>query len=112
LAEEGSAQIQRYVSYAGEFDWYDRLKEMDPELYELTSFLALSPRNPDLRLHLVAGDMSAPDDVELAAEYRETLASTGHDATLTMLPGERWEFPYSGPNREELIQIILEEARR
>jgi dienelactone hydrolase len=112
LSKEGSAQIKRYVSYAGEFDWYDKLKEMDPELYELTSFLALSPKNPDLRLHLVAGDMAAPDDVELTAEYRETLASTGHDATVTMLPGEGGEFPYSGPNREALIQIILEEARR
>jgi hypothetical protein len=96
LAGEGSARIDRFVSYAGEFDWYDRLKETDAELYELTSLLALSSRNPDLRLHLVAGDMAAPDDVELTAEYRETLASTGHEATVTMLPGEGGGVPVFG----------------
>jgi hypothetical protein len=112
LAQEDSAEIQRFVSYAGELDWYDRLKETDPELYGLTSFLALSAQSPDLRLHLVAGDMAAPDDVELTAEYGETLVSTGHDATVTMLPGGESELPYSGPNREALIQIILEEASR
>jgi hypothetical protein len=112
LAGEGSAQIDRFVSYAGEHDWYDRLKDTDPELYELTSLLALSPRNPGLRLHLVAGDMANPDHVEGIVEYHEALVNAGHDATLTLLPGEEWQIPLSGPNREALIQIILEEARR
>jgi hypothetical protein len=112
LSGGDTAQVDTFVSYAGEFEWYEELKDKDPELWELTSLLHLSDRESSLRLHFVFGEMGNPGNIEEAIEYHQALVDAGYDATLTMLPDEQWQIPFRGPGREALIQIILEEARR
>jgi hypothetical protein len=112
LVDGGTAQVDRFVGYAGEFEWYEELQDKHPELWELTSLLHLSDRDPNLRLHLVFGEMGNPANIEQAIEYRQALVDAGYDATLTTLPDEKFQIPFRGPGREALIQIILEEAYR
>ncbi len=38
--------------------------------------------------------------------------NAGYDATQTLLGEADWQIPFSGPDREALIQMILEVARR
>lgn len=112
LVDGGTAQVDTFVGYGGEFEWYEELKDKDPELWELTSLLHLSEWDPRLRLHSVFGEMDSPGNIEEAIEYHQALVNAGYDATLTMLPDEGWWIAFSGPGREALIQIILEEVRR
>jgi len=112
LAVEDSARVDAYIGYGGDYDFYERLSESDPDLWELTSFFGLIGRNPSLPVHLVFGGMANPAYIEKAEEYQEDLVNAGYDATLTLLPEGRAEIPWSGPDREELIQVILEVARR
>jgi hypothetical protein len=112
LVDGGTAQVDTFVGYAGEFEWYEELKDKDPELWELCSLLHLRDRDPSLRLHYVFGEMGNPSNIEEAVEYHQALVNAGYDATLTMLPDEDWQIAFRGPGREALVQIILEEARR
>jgi hypothetical protein len=112
LAGEDTAQVTAFVAYAGEFLWYERMLDIDPELWELASLVALSDRDPGLRLHFVFGEMGNPSHIEEGVDYHQALVSAGYEATLTLLPDEKWQIPFLGPGREALIQIILEEARR
>jgi hypothetical protein len=112
LVDGGTAQVDTFVSYGGEFEWYEELKDKDPELWELTSMLHLSDRDPSFRLHFVFGEMGNPGIIEEAVDYHQALVNAGYDATLTMLPDEKSEIAFRGPGREALIQIILEETRR
>ena len=77
----------------------------------MTDYFALIGRGPSLRMHLVFGELANPAFIEKAGEFREALVDAGYDATVTILPGEKWEIPWEGPQREALIQAILEEAR-
>jgi len=112
LAGEDSAHVDAYIGYGGDYDFYERLSESDPELWELTSPFGLIGRGASLPVHLVFGGMANPAYIEKAEEYQEDLVNAGYDATLTLLPEGRAEIPWSGPDREELIQVILEVARR
>jgi hypothetical protein len=112
VAVEASARVDAYIGYGGDYDFYERLSESDPDLWELTSFFGLIGRNPSLPVHLVFGGMANPAYIEKAEEYQEDLVNAGYDATLTLLPEGRAEIPWSGPDREELIQLILQVARR
>jgi acetyl esterase/lipase len=112
LSAEESAHVDAYIGYGGEYAYYERLSESDPELWGLVSFFGLIGRGPSLRVHLVFGDMDNPAFVEKAEEYHEDLVNAGYDATLTLLPQEGWQIPWSGPSREALIQLILDVARR
>jgi hypothetical protein len=112
LAVEDSARVDAYVGYGGEYEYYERLTESDPDLWGLVSFFGLIGRGPTLPVHLVFGDMDNPAFIEKAEEYHEDLVNAGYDATLTLLPEERWQLPWSGPGREALIQLILDVARR
>jgi hypothetical protein len=111
LAAGGSAEVETFVSYGGEYDFYEELEDSDPELWEMTDYFALIGRGPSLRMHLVFGELANPALIEKAGEFREALVDAGYDATVTMLPGGKWEIPWEGPQREALIQVILEEAR-
>ena len=112
VAVEASARVDAYIGYGGDYDFYERLSESDPGLWELTSIFGLIGRNPSLPVHLVFGGMANPAYIEKAEEYQEDLVNAGYDATLTLLPEGRAEIPWSGPDREELIQLILQVARR
>lgn len=111
LVDGGTAQVDAFVGYSGEFEWYEELKDKDPELWALTSPLHLSDRDPRLRLHFVFGEQDNPAYIEEAVQYHQALVNAGYDAALTLLPDEGWRISFSGPGREALIQIILEEAR-
>ena len=112
VAVEASARADAYIGYGGDYDFYERLSESDPDLWELTSFFGLIGRNPSLPVHLVFGEMGNPAYIERAEAYHEDLVNAGYDATLTLLPEGRSEIPWSGPDREALVQVILEVARR
>jgi hypothetical protein len=112
LAVEDSAQVDAYIGYAGDYDFYERLSESDPDLWKMTSFFGVIGKGPGLRVHLVFGEMGNPTHIERAEAYHEQLVDASYDATLTLLPEGRFEIPWSGPAREALIQLILEEARR
>jgi len=112
VAVEASARVDAYIGYGGDYDFYERLSESDPDLWELTSFFGLIGRNPSLPVHLVFGEMGNPAYIERAEAYHEDLVNAGYDATLTLLPEGRSEIPWSGPDREALVQVILEVARR
>jgi hypothetical protein len=112
LAVEASARVDAYIGYGGDYDFYERLNESDPDLWELTSFFGLIGRNPSLPVHLVFGEMANPAYIERAVALHEALVNAGYDATLTLLPEGRSEIPWSGADREELVQVILEVARR
>lgn len=107
-----SAGADAFVAYGGEYEWYEALRDRDPELWELTSYFALIGRDPSLRVHLVFGELANPSYIERAGKLHEALVDAGYDATLTILPGEKWQIPSSGPQREAFIQVILEEASR
>jgi hypothetical protein len=111
MAVEESAQVDRYIGYYGDYDFYERLSESDPDLWELTSPFALVGRNPSLQVYLIHGGMVAPTLIERAVALHEALANAGYDATQMLLGEAKWEIPWSGPDRETLIQTILEVAR-
>jgi hypothetical protein len=111
LASGDSAHVDAFVGYGGDFDFYERLSETDPDLYALTSPIGLIGRNPSLVIRLADGGMGNPTIIERAVKYQEDLVNAGYDATQTLLGEARWQLPYSGPEREELIQMILEVAR-
>ncbi len=111
LAAGVSADVDAFVGYGGEYDWYEALKDRDPELWEMTSYFALIGAGPTLRVHLVFGEMDNPSYIERSGELHGALVDAGYDATVTLLPGEKWEIPWSGPQREAFIQLMLKEAR-
>jgi hypothetical protein len=111
LALEDSAHVDAYIGYGGDYDFYERLRDSDPDLWKMTSFFGVIGRGPSLPLHLVFGGMANPAYIDKAQEYQQELVSAGYDATLTLLGEGRDAIPYSGPDREELIQLILEVAR-
>jgi len=110
LAGGVSADVDAFVGYGGEYDWYEALKDRDPELWEMTSYFALIGAGPSLRVHLVFGELANPAYIERSGELHGALVDAGYDATVTLLPGEKWEIPWSGAQREALIQMILEVA--
>ncbi|MFB0535555.1 MAG: dienelactone hydrolase family protein [Anaerolineae bacterium] len=112
LAGGDSAHVEAYIGYGGDYHYYKLLRDSDPELWELTSPFGLIGRNPSLLVHLVHGEMGNPAYIERAVEYREDLVNAGYDATLTLLGDADWQIPFSGPDREALIQVILEVAHR
>ncbi len=111
LAGKDSAHVDAYVGYSGDYDFYERLSESDPDLWKVSSFFGVIGSGPSLPVHLVFGEMANPAWVEKAEEYHQVLVDAGYDAALTLLPEGRSEIPWSGPDREELIQLILEVAR-
>ena len=111
LAGGNSAQVDAYIAYGGDYDFYERLKESDPDLWELTSPFALVGRNPSLQVYLLQGGMANPSWVERSVALHEALVDAGCDATQMLLGDAESEIPWSGPDREELIQLILEVAR-
>ncbi len=60
LAAGDSAHVDTFIGYGGDFHFYERLSESDPELWELTSPFGLIGRNPSLLVHLVHGGMATP----------------------------------------------------
>ncbi|HUW14712.1 MAG TPA: hypothetical protein VM537_33640, partial [Anaerolineae bacterium] len=111
VAVEASARVDAYIGYGGDYDFYERLSESDPDLWELTSPFGLIGRNPSLPVHLVFRGMANPAYIEKAEEYQEDLVNAGYDATQMLLGDAKSEIPWSGPGREALIQVILEVAR-
>jgi hypothetical protein len=111
LGGGGTARVDAYIGYGGDLEVYERLSESDTELWELTSPFAVIGRSPSLRVHIIFGGLANPSYIERAAKYHEDLANAGYDATLTLLGEADWQIPFSGPDREELIQIILGEVR-
>jgi hypothetical protein len=112
LAAGNSAQVDAFIGYGGDYHFYEELGDSDPDLWELTSPFGVIGRNPDLLVHLVHGGMANPAYIERAVELHEDLVSAGYDATQTVLGEADWQIPWSGPDREALIQMILEVARR
>jgi hypothetical protein len=112
LAGEGSARVDAHIACGGDRKVYEILKDSDPDLWGMTSPFALIGRNPGLEVHLVHGESGNPTNIERAREYQEALVGAGYNASLTLMPGGRTEIPWSGANRELLIQVILEAARR
>jgi len=112
LAGEDSAHVDAYIGYGGDYDFYERLRDSDPDLWKMISFFGVIGRGPSLPVHLVFGGMANPAYIDKAEEYQEELVNAGYDATLTLLPEGKSEIPWSGPDREALIQLILEVARR
>jgi hypothetical protein len=111
LGNGGSASVDVYIAWGGDLHYYERLSESDPELWELTSPFAIIGRNPSLRVHIIQGGLGNPSYIERAEEYHEDLVKAGYDTTLTLLGEVEWQIPFSGPDREELIQLILKEVR-
>jgi len=111
LAVEDSAHVDAYIGYGGDYDFYERLSESDPDLWELTSPFALIGRNPSLHVYLVQGGMANPSFVERSVALHEALVNAGYDAAQVLVGEAESEIPWSGPDREELIQVILEVAR-
>ena len=112
LAGGDSAHVDAFIGYGGNYHFYEDLSESDPDLWELTSPFGLIGRNPSLLIHLVHGGLGNPAYIERAVELREALVNAGYDATQTLLGEAKWQIPSSGPDREALIQMILEVARR
>lgn len=112
LAGGTSAHVDAFVEYGADFEIFEVLEELDPGLWELTSFFALIGRNPSLRVHIVRGEGDAPTYLDRAIKYHQALVEAGYDARLTVLGSGGTTIPWSGPDREGLIQAILEMARR
>jgi acetyl esterase/lipase len=112
LAGGVTAHVDAYVDYNADYKVWEILRDSDPELWELTSPFALIGRNPSLLVHLVQAEKEAPALFERAVEYHEALVNAGYDATLTALGIGEYNIPWSGPEREALIQVILEVAHR
>lgn len=111
LAAEGSGQVDAFIGYGGNYRYYEEISESDPDLWALTSPFGLIGRNPNLVVHLIHGGMGNPTNIQRAEELHQELVNAGYDATQMLLGEARWQLPASGPDREELIQIILEVAR-
>jgi len=111
LAVGDSANVDAFIGYGGDYEFYERLSESDPDLWALTSPFGLIGRNTSLLIHLVHGGMANPTNIERAEAYHEALVNAGYEATQTLLGEARWQIPASGRDREALIQLILEVAR-
>ena len=111
LAVEDSANVDAFIGYGGDYEYYERLSESDPDLWALTSPFGLIGRNTSLVVHLVHGGMANPTNIERAVALHEAQVNAGYDSTQTLLGEADWQIPFSGRDREELIQLILELAR-
>ena len=111
LAVEDSANVDAFIGYGGDYEYYERLSESDPDLWALTSPFGLIGRNTSLVVHLVHGGMANPTNIERAVALHEAQVNAGYDSTQTLLGEADWQIPFSGRDREELIQLILEVAR-
>ncbi len=111
LAVEDSAHVDAFIGYYGDYDFYERLKESDPDLWKLTSFFGVIGRNRDLEVYLLQGGMANSSYIERSVLLHDALVDAGYDATQMLLGEARDAIPWSGPDREELIQLILEVAR-
>jgi hypothetical protein len=111
LTVERSAHVDAFIGYGGNYRFYEKISESDPDLWALTSPFGLIGRNPGLVVHLIHGGMGNPTNIQRAEELHEELVNAGYDATQMLLGEARWRIPASGPDREELIQVILEVAR-
>ena len=111
LATEGSAHVDAFIGYGGNYHFYQNLVESAPDLWALTSPFGLIGRNPCLVVQLIHGGMDNPTNIQRAEELHEELVNAGYDANQMLLGEARWRIPASGPDREELVQLILEEAR-
>jgi acetyl esterase/lipase len=112
LSGGDTAHVDALVDFSADYEAYEVLEDSEPDLWALTSPYALIGRNPSLVVHLLFGEQLGPEQFERTEEYYKALQSAGYDATLTNLPDTRFEIPWSGPDRETLIQAILEAARR
>ena len=109
LAHGDSAHVDAFVGYGGNYRFYEQLGESEPDLWALTSPHGLIGRNASLEVHLVHGGMDQGTHIERAEEYHQALVNAGYDATQTLLGEEaEWKIPWSGPDREVLMQMILE----
>jgi hypothetical protein len=111
LATEGSAHVDVFIGFGGNHRYYQNLTESDPDLWALTSPFGLIGRNPSLVVQLIHGGMGNPTNIQRAEELHEELVNAGYDAKQMLLGEARWRIPASGPDREELIQIVLNETR-
>jgi len=111
LAVEASARVDAYIGYYGDYDFYERIKESDPDLWKLTSFFGVIGRNPSVHVYLIQGGMANPSYIERSVALNEALVNAGYDSTQMLLGEASDAIPWSGPDREELIQLILEVAR-
>ena len=111
LATGDSAHVDAFIGYGGDYEYYERLSESDPDLWALTSPFGLIGRNTSLVVHLVHGGMANPTNIERAVALHEAQVNAGYDSTQTLLGEADWQIPFSGRDREELIQLILEVAR-
>jgi hypothetical protein len=111
LAVEDSALVDAFMGYSGGLDFYDEISETDPDLWALGSPYGLIGRSPSLVIRIVHGGLANPEWVENGVALSEALVNAGYDATHTLLGEAKWNVPWSGPDREELIQMILELAR-
>jgi hypothetical protein len=111
LAVEDSAHVDAYIGFYGDYDFYERLKESDPDLWELTSFFGVIGRNPGLQVYLLQGGMANPSFIERSVLLHQALVDAGYDARQMLLGEAREAIPWSGADRETLIQLILEVAR-
>jgi acetyl esterase/lipase len=106
------AQADAFVEYAGLYTVIEFLKEQDPGLWELCSPWANIGKNPGLVVRLVHGELDQVTSVEKVTQFHEALVGAGYDATLTLVKEGQTQVPWSGPDREELIQVIMEAAQR
>ena len=111
LAVEDSARVDAFMSYGGSYDFYDEAEETDPDLWALASYYGLMGRSPSLVIRLVHGGLANPEYIENGVALNAALVNAGYDATHTLLGDVKWEIPWSGPYREELIQMTLDLAR-
>ena len=111
LATGDSAHVDAFIGYGGDHRFFQNLTESDPDLWALTSPFGLIGRNPSLVVHLIHGGMDNATNIQRAEELHEELVNAGYDATYMSLGEAKWQIPSAGPEREELIQLILEVAR-
>lgn len=112
LSGGDTAHVDAFVELSGDYQALEVLKDSEPDLWAVTSPYALLGGNPTLVVRLLFGEQLGTAQLERTQAYYEALRSAGYDAALTILPDTRYEIPWSGPDLETLLQVILEAARR
>ncbi len=82
-----SDQIDAFVGIAGPYDWNDKFKESDPDLWNIVSPYAFLDKPQDLSISLIQGEQDNIVEPNVPVQFNDVLLAAGYDTRLILHDG-------------------------
>jgi len=79
-----SDHIDAFVGIAGPYDWNDKFKESDPDLWNIVSPYAFLDKSLDLSIRLIQGEQDHIVDPKVSVQFNDVLLAAGFDTRLIL----------------------------